>query len=92
MDFIHQPPELLHLTVAIWPFEARGIDVIGAISPPSVKGHRFILVITDYFSKWAEAVPLAEVKRVTSSTSSNNISSINLVFPEGSSMTTVLNL
>ena len=26
------------------------------------KGHWFILVITDYFSKWAEAAPLIEVQ------------------------------
>ena len=32
------------------------------ISPSSTKGHRFILAITDYFSKWAEAIPLVEVK------------------------------
>jgi len=53
VDFIHQPPELLHPTVASWPFETWGIDVIGSISPSSTKGHRFILAITDYFSKWA---------------------------------------
>ena len=51
VDFIHQPPELLHPTVASWPFEAWGIDVIGPISPPSPRGHRFILAVTDYFSK-----------------------------------------
>jgi len=61
-DFIHQPPELLHPTVASWPFEAWGIDIIGPISPPSAKVHQFILAITDYFSKWAEATPLVEVK------------------------------
>jgi len=38
------------------------MDVVGLISPPSSKGHRFILVITDYFFKWAEAIPLREVK------------------------------
>ena len=27
-----------------------------------MKGHQFILVITDYFSKWAETIPLIEVK------------------------------
>jgi len=27
-----------------------------------MKGHQFILVITDYFSKWAEAISLIEVK------------------------------
>ena len=62
VDFIYQPLELLHSTVAAWPLEVWGIDIIGPISPPSAKGHRFILIITDYFSKWAEAVSLAEVK------------------------------
>ena len=33
-----------------------------ANSPSSTRGHRFILAITDYFSKWAEAMPLVEVK------------------------------
>jgi len=61
-DFIHQPPELLHPTIVSWPFEAWRIDVIRPISPPLVQGHRFILAITDYFLKWAEAIPLAEVK------------------------------
>ena len=40
------------------------MDIIDPISPPSSKGHRFILAITDYFSKWAEAIPLAKVKTV----------------------------
>jgi len=39
-----------------------GMDVVGPISPPSFKGHQFILAITDYFSKWAEAIPLRKVK------------------------------
>jgi len=38
------------------------MDVVGPISPPSSKGHRFILAITDYFSKWAKAITLSEVK------------------------------
>jgi hypothetical protein len=61
-DFKHQPPVPLHPTVPSWPFDAWGIDVIGPIDPPSSRGHRFILAATDYFSKWAEAVPLREVK------------------------------
>jgi len=32
------------------------------ISPPTSRGYRFILAMTDYFSKWAEAIPLKEVK------------------------------
>jgi transposase InsO family protein len=31
---------------------------IGEIHPGSSKGHRFILVAMDYFTKWTEAVPL----------------------------------
>ena len=63
-DFIHQAPGSLHLTAQSWPFEMWGMDVIGPINPPTSKGHRFILAITDYFSKWAEAIPLKEVKAV----------------------------
>jgi hypothetical protein len=33
------------------------LDFIGQINTPS-KGHRFMLVATDYFTKWTEAVPL----------------------------------
>jgi transposase InsO family protein len=41
-----------------WPFRGWGLDFIGEIHPGSSKGHRFILVATDYFTKWTEAVPL----------------------------------
>ena len=34
------------------------MDFIGQINPPSSKGERFVLVATDYFTKWTEAVPL----------------------------------
>jgi len=61
-DFIHQAPGYLRSKTSTWPFEMWGMDVVGPISPPSSKGHRFILVITDYFSKWAKAIPLREVK------------------------------
>uniref|UniRef100_A0A7N2L0M9 RNA-directed DNA polymerase n=1 Tax=Quercus lobata TaxID=97700 RepID=A0A7N2L0M9_QUELO len=63
-NFIHQPPEPLHPTVASWPFDAWGLDAIGPL-PKSSGGHLYILAATDYFSKWAEAVPLREVKKET---------------------------
>ncbi|XP_031106276.1 protein NYNRIN-like [Ipomoea triloba] len=62
-NFIHQPPEPLHPTVASWPFDAWGLDVVGPITPKSSAGHTYILAATDYFSKWAEAVALKEVKK-----------------------------
>ncbi|GLT32023.1 hypothetical protein SLA2020_067180 [Shorea laevis] len=60
---IHQSPEPLHPIVASWPFDAGGLDVIGPITPKSSTGHAYILAATNYFSKWAEAVPLREVKK-----------------------------
>jgi len=62
-NFIHQPPEPLHPMVASWPFEAWGLDVVGPITPKSSTGHFYILAATDYFSKWAESIPLREVKK-----------------------------
>ncbi|XP_062103524.1 uncharacterized protein LOC133814600 [Humulus lupulus] len=61
-DFIHQPPQPLHPSILSWPFETWGMDVIGPVTPPSSKIHKYILAVTDYFSKWAEAVPLKEVR------------------------------
>jgi transposase InsO family protein len=37
------------------------MDMIGKINPPSGKGHQFILAITDYFTKWVEAIPMKSV-------------------------------
>jgi hypothetical protein len=58
-NFKYLPPVPLHPTVSSWPFDAWGIDVI---EPLSARGHHIILAATDYFSKWAEAIPLKEVK------------------------------
>ena len=38
--------------------QRMGLDFIGQINPPSSKGHCFMLVATDYFTKWTETVPL----------------------------------
>ncbi|KAG9442391.1 hypothetical protein H6P81_018245 [Aristolochia fimbriata] len=64
-DYIHQAPEPLHPTVASWPFEAWGMDIIGPISPKFDSDWQYILAATDYFSKWAEAAAYREVKATT---------------------------
>eukprot|EP00253_Pinus_taeda_P033141 PITA_33141 len=40
------------------PFTQWGLYIIGEIVPHSSKQHRYILMATDYFTKWVEAVPL----------------------------------
>ena len=39
------------------PFQQWGIDFIGEITNKSSGGHSWILVATDYFTKWVEAIP-----------------------------------
>ena len=41
-----------------------GTDVIGAIEPRALNGHRFILVAIDYFTKWVEAALYQEDRSV----------------------------
>ncbi|GAA0167075.1 hypothetical protein LIER_22088 [Lithospermum erythrorhizon] len=61
-NFIHQPPEPLHLKIASWPFDSWGLDMVRPM-PESVEGHIYILATTDYFSKWVEVVPLLSGKK-----------------------------
>ena len=63
--YIHQAPNPLHPTIASWPFDAWGTDIVGPIEPPASNGDRFILAFTDYFSKWAEARSFKEIKATT---------------------------
>jgi hypothetical protein len=47
-------------------YQAMAIQRMGNrfdINPPSSKGHKFVLLATNYFTKWVEEIPL---KKVTS--------------------------
>jgi hypothetical protein len=57
------PASALNPIIKPWPFRGWGIDLIGQINPPSSNGHKFVLLATNYFTKWVEAIPL---KKVTS--------------------------
>jgi hypothetical protein len=52
------PAAMMHPIIKPWPFRGWGLDFIVQIHPPSSKGHRFMLVATDYFIKWTKVVPL----------------------------------
>jgi len=62
-DNINAPLVSLNVLTASWPFSMWGMDVIGAIEPKASNGHRFILVVVDYFTKWVEAASYANVTR-----------------------------
>jgi hypothetical protein len=49
---------MLHPIIKPWMFCSWALDFIGQIHPATSKGHRFVLVALDYFTKWMKAVPL----------------------------------
>lgn len=42
------------------PFELIGMDFVGKL-PTTGRNHKFILVVTDHFSKWAYAIPMNKI-------------------------------
>jgi hypothetical protein len=52
---------VMNLIIKPWPFRGWGMDMIGKINALSSKGHQYILAITDYFTKWVEAIPMKSV-------------------------------
>ena len=53
----------LHSIVKPWPFKGWAMDLVGKIYAASSKEHNFILVTTDYFTKWVEVVPLKKAEQ-----------------------------
>jgi hypothetical protein len=56
------PVAELHPIIKPWPFRGWGLDFIREIHPSSSKGHQFVLVATDYFTKWTEVVALKNMR------------------------------
>ena len=60
---VHQLGRVLNLLSSPWPFTQWGLDIIGPF--PKVAGNkRYLLVGMDYFTKWVEDEPLANVRDV----------------------------
>ena len=56
----HLPSEPLTSVTSPWPFQLWGLDILGPL--PNGKGQcKFVVVAMDYFTKWAEAEPLATI-------------------------------
>ena len=58
---MHKPSEPLHSTLIPWPFIRWGMDIVGKL-PPAPGQKVFLLVLTDYFSKWIETTTFSQVR------------------------------
>ena len=58
---IHQPGGLLNPLSSPWPFSQWGLDIVGPF-PRATGNCKYLLVATDYFTKWVEAKPLANIQ------------------------------
>ena len=57
-------PQLHPISVKA-PWYMIGIDFIGPVSPEAEGGSKYILTVSDYFTKWVEAIPTIDNKAVT---------------------------
>ena len=58
---IHQPGGVLNPLSNLWPFTQWGLDIVGPF-PKAAGNKRYLLVGIDYFTKWVEAEPLANIR------------------------------
>ena len=60
---IHQPGGVLNPLSNPWPFTQWSLDIVEPF-PQAIGNQRWLLVGTDYFTKWVEAEPLANIRDV----------------------------
>ena len=60
---IHQLGKVLNPFSSLWPFAQWGLDIVGPF-PKTIGNKSYLLVSTDYFTKWVEAEPLANIRDV----------------------------
>ena len=58
---IHQLEGILNLLSSPWLFAQWGLDIVEPF-PKAVRNKKYLLVGTDYFTKWVEAEPLANIR------------------------------
>ena len=61
-NLIHTHPQSLQNMVISWSFHTGEIGLVGLVNPPS-NGYIWIIVVIEYFIKWAEAIPLRKATR-----------------------------
>ena len=71
----HIPNIPLQPIIKPWPCRGWAMDFVGIIHPHSSEQHKFIIVATDFFTKWVEAEPL----KVASANSVRNFIFRNII-------------
>ncbi|XP_065630491.1 uncharacterized protein LOC136067939 [Quercus suber] len=59
----HTRGRVLNPLSSPWPFAQWGLDIVGPF-PKAAGNRKYLLVGTDYFTKWVEAEPLANIRDV----------------------------
>uniref|UniRef100_A0A2N9FJR7 Uncharacterized protein n=1 Tax=Fagus sylvatica TaxID=28930 RepID=A0A2N9FJR7_FAGSY len=57
---IHKPASQLNPISSPWPFAQWGLDLVGPL-PRATGNRQWLIVATDYFTKWVEAEPLTRI-------------------------------
>ena len=57
---IHQQGGILNLISSPWPFAQWGIDIVGPF-PKATRNKRFVIMATNYFTKWVEVEALVNI-------------------------------
>lgn len=57
---VKSPPKELTPISSPWPFAQWGVDIVGPL-PPGKGGVKFVVVVVDYITKWAEAKVLVHI-------------------------------
>ena len=60
----HQPGGFLNPLFSPWPFTQWGLDIVDPF-PKAARNKKYLLVSTDYFTKWVEAEPLVNIEMWT---------------------------
>jgi transposase InsO family protein len=60
-----RPHHLVERQVVSAPMSRVALDICGPLNPPTTAGNRYILVITDYLTKWCDAYPMADMRAET---------------------------
>ena len=63
LPLIHQPTRDLTPLTSPWPFAQWGMDIVGVL-PRALRNKQFLLAANDFFTKWVEDKPLAQLKEM----------------------------